>query len=163
MRCMITFNDNGIRFTHRIVGIAYDRDRVLLHRAESDDFWALPGGRAELLEPSPQTLVREMQEEIGVEVRVERLVWIAENFFEYQGVQHHEIGFYYLMSLPLDSPLREATEPFFGDEGGIRIIFQWYPVNSLATVRLYPTFLRAGLQALPASITHIIHTDGKDD
>ncbi len=53
MRRMITFNDNGIRFTNRIVGMAFDRDRVLLHRAESDDFWALPGGRAELLEPSP--------------------------------------------------------------------------------------------------------------
>ena len=163
MRRMITFNDNGIRFTNRIVGLAYDRGRVLLHRAESDDFWALPGGRAELLEPSPQTLVREMQEELDVTVRVERLVWVVENFFEYQGMTHHEIGFYFLMSLPIDSPLRDKREPFFGDEGGVRIIFQWYPLDALAAMRLYPTFLRTGLQALPDSITHIIHSDGKDE
>ena len=47
---MITFDDNGIRFTNRIIGIALDRGRVLLHRTDDMDFWALPGGRAELLE-----------------------------------------------------------------------------------------------------------------
>ena len=49
MRRMITFEENHVRFTNRIVGIALDRDRVLLHRTDDMDFWALPGGRAELL------------------------------------------------------------------------------------------------------------------
>ncbi|MBI5566050.1 MAG: NUDIX domain-containing protein, partial [Chloroflexi bacterium] len=41
---MITFDDNGIRFTNRIIGIAIDRGRVLLHRTDDMTFWAMPGG-----------------------------------------------------------------------------------------------------------------------
>jgi ADP-ribose pyrophosphatase YjhB (NUDIX family) len=65
MRRMITFDEDHVRFTNRIVGIAYDGDRVLLHRAITDDFWALPGGRAELLETAAETLRREMREEMN--------------------------------------------------------------------------------------------------
>ena len=112
MRHMITFDEDNVRFTNRIVGIAFDRDRVLLHRTDDMNFWALPGGRAELLEPSPETLVREMREEIGAKMQVDRLLWVAENFFTYGPRSFHEIGFYFLMHLPPDSPLRE-DEPFY--------------------------------------------------
>jgi 8-oxo-dGTP pyrophosphatase MutT (NUDIX family) len=159
---MITFDESSVRFTCRIVGIALDRGRVLLQRAEADDFWALPGGRAELLESSPATLIREMQEEIGTVVTVERLVWLAENFFEYDGRAYHEIGFYFLMQLPAESALR-ATPRFYGHEGSLRIIFEWQPIDTLEQVRLYPSFLRTGLKSMPATTTHIIHTDDKDN
>jgi len=48
---MITFERGDVRFNYRVVGIAFDADRVLLHRAERDDFWALPGGRGESKRP----------------------------------------------------------------------------------------------------------------
>ncbi len=46
-----------------------------------DDYWAMPGGRAEIGETSARTIVREMQEELGCEVEVERLLWTVENFY----------------------------------------------------------------------------------
>jgi 8-oxo-dGTP pyrophosphatase MutT (NUDIX family) len=158
MRHMITFDRDNIRFTNRIVGIAYDGNRVLLHRAISDDFWALPGGRAELLEPSPRTLIREMQEEIGVEVQVDRLLWVVENFFIHIGQSHHELGLYYLMHLPADSPLRDVAG-FDGHEGEQRIIFEWHPVETLEDLPLYPKFLRIGLKALPTATAHMINIE----
>jgi 8-oxo-dGTP pyrophosphatase MutT (NUDIX family) len=158
MRHMITFDRDNIRFTNRIVGIAYDGDRVLLHRAASDDFWAMPGGRAELLETAAETLRREMREEINEDVEVERLVWIAENFFEYGPRSFHEIGFYFLMHLPADSPLRDQPS-FLGHEGDMPVYFEWHPVAALEDLVLYPTFLRAGLKNLPASTVHIVHRD----
>jgi ADP-ribose pyrophosphatase YjhB (NUDIX family) len=160
---MITFDEDQIRFTNRVVGIAYDRGRVLLHRAVTDDFWALPGGRAELLEIAAEALRREMREELNETVEVERLVWIAENFFELVGRAHHEIGFYFLMHLPPDSPLRQHTAPFDGQEGDLRLIFEWFPVETLEQVYLFPTFLRTGLKDLPSTTTHIVHTDSKED
>jgi 8-oxo-dGTP pyrophosphatase MutT (NUDIX family) len=162
MRRMITFDEDHIRFTNRIAGVAFDRERVLLHRTDGMDFWALPGGRAELLEPSPQTLVREMQEEIGVEVQVDRLLWVAENFFTYGPRSFHEIGFYFLMHLPPDSPLRDQAS-FVGHEDDMDVHFEWLPVATLEKVALYPTFLRAGLKNLPASTAHIIHHDSQED
>ncbi len=163
MRHMITFDRDNIRFTNRIVGIAYDGDRVLLHRAETDDFWALPGGRAELLETAAETLRREMREEMNEDVTVDRLVWIAENFFEFAPRSFHEIGFYFLMHLPSDSPLRQKTEPFYGQEGDLRIIFEWFLVETLEQMYLFPTFLRTGLKNLPSSTVHIVHRDSKDE
>ena len=162
MHRMITFDNGNIRFTNRVVGVAFDRERVLLHRTDDMNFWALPGGRAELLEPSPQTLVREMQEEMGVEVRVERLLWVAENFFVYGPRAYHEIGFYFLMHLPPDSPLRDQTS-FVGHEGDLHIHFEWHPIATLEKVLLYPEFLRSGLKSIPTSIVHIIHTDSEEE
>ena len=161
MRRMITFDEDHVRFTNRIVGIAFDRDRVLLHRAATDDFWALPGGRAELLETAAETLRREMLEEMNETVEVDRLVWVAENFFTYEPRQYHEIGFYFLMHLPVDSPLRQKTDPFYGQEGDLQIIFEWFPIATLEQVYLFPTFLRTGLKDLPASTVHIVHRDSK--
>ncbi len=158
MRRMITFDEDHVRFTHRIVGVAFDRDRVLLHRTDDMNFWALPGGRAELLEPSTQTLIREMQEEIGVTVQVDRLLWVAENFFTYGPRQYHELGFYFLMHLPPASPLRDQTV-FVGHEGDMDVHFEWHPVATLENVTLFPTFLRTGLKNLPASTVHVVHID----
>lgn len=162
MRRMITFDEGNARFANRIVGVAFDRDRVLLHRTDDMTFWALPGGRAELLEPSPQTLVREMREEMGVEVQVDRLLWVAENFFTYGPRQHHELGLYFLMHLPLDSPLRDQPT-FLGQEGDMPVYFEWHPIGTLENVALYPTFLRTGLQSLPPGVVHIIHVDSQED
>ena len=40
--------------------------------------WTLPGGGIELLEPSDKALKREMQEELQVDIRIERLLWVIE-------------------------------------------------------------------------------------
>lgn len=159
---MITFDRDNIRFTNRVVGVALDRDRVLLQRAFTDDFWALPGGRAELLEPSPQTLIREMQEELGVEVQIDRLLWVAENFFVHQGQAHHELGLYYLMHLPAASPLRDQIR-FEGQEGDLTMICEWFPIETLEQVHVFPTFLRTGLKDLPTSPVHIVHRDSTEE
>lgn len=159
---MITFDEKQTRFVNRVAGIAIDYGRVLLQRAETDDFWALPGGRAELMEPSAETLRREMREELETDVEVERLVYVAENFFTYMGKTYHELGLYHLMHLSADSPLRAENGPFFGHEGDLRITFQWYSMSELDQLRVYPTFLREGLKALPAHTTHIVHTDSDD-
>jgi len=156
---MIMFQDGTVVFNYRVVGIALNGDRVLLHRAEKDDFWALPGGRGELLEPSKDTLKREMQEELGVDVTVERLVWVVENFFEYDDRYFHELAFYFLMTLPEDSDLYAKGGPFAGTEEGSKLIFQWHQIGDLEKTPLYPTFLRRGLRSMPSATEHVVHRD----
>ncbi|HSN78099.1 MAG TPA: NUDIX hydrolase [Anaerolineae bacterium] len=156
---MITFDHDVTRFTYRVVGVAIEDGRVLLHKAEDDDFWALPGGRGELLEPAAATLRREMCEELGIEVAVVRLLWLVENFFRYRGLDHHELGLYFLMRTPADWPYRMRAEPFLGDEHGVRLIFQWFPLEALPALRVYPSFLASGLRNLPPSPQHVVHTD----
>jgi ADP-ribose pyrophosphatase YjhB (NUDIX family) len=157
---MITYDLGDIRFNYRVVGAAFDGDRVLLHRAVWDDFWALPGGRAELLEPSAEVLKREMLEELGVPVGVERLLWVVENFFEHGGFRYHELSLYFLMTLSRDTPLRRASGPFFGmEDNGTRLEFRWFPLEELASVDLRPSFLSRALRQLPASPTHVVQVE----
>lgn len=156
---MITFTRDDTRFTFRVVGVAIHEGRVLLHQAEGDDFWALPGGRAELLEPAPETLRREMVEELGAEVEVERLLWVVENFFMHQELRHHELGMYFLMHFPPSSPVLRHASRFDGYEGHVRLIYQWFPVADLAQLRLYPSFLRSELYDLPTTPQHVVHRD----
>lgn len=147
------------RFNYRVAGVCLHRGHVLLHRAENDDFWTLPGGRPVFGEPSDTALRREMREEIGVEITVERLLWFLENFFVYQGQQAHEIACYYLMDLPPDSPFLDVSREFPGYEPTVALIYRWFPLEQLADIRLYPTFLSAALRSLPEQPTRLIHID----
>lgn len=57
--------------------IIYPEDKILLIKRSSPPFigyWALPGGRSELGEAVEQTVVREVKEETGTDVRVLRKV-----------------------------------------------------------------------------------------
>jgi ADP-ribose pyrophosphatase YjhB (NUDIX family) len=157
---MITFQRDRWQYDFRTAAVAIHRGHVLLHRAEPDNFWALPGGRVELGENATVALVREMQEETRMAVRIERLVWVVENFFTLGGRRHHELGFYYLVALPPDDAKLKLDAQFFGQEdGGPRLIFQWFPTDTLSAVRLYPSFLQTGLGVLPNSISHMVQND----
>jgi 8-oxo-dGTP pyrophosphatase MutT (NUDIX family) len=157
---VISFPMAGGRFNHRAVGVCVDNGHVLLHRSVNDDFWSLPGGRVELGEASSQTLVREMREELGLDARTERLLWVVENFFTHGDVSHHELGMYYLISFPHDTPIYDKTHVHEGLEDiDLPLIFRWFPLETLANVRLFPTFLHVGLRELPQYPAHVIHTD----
>ena len=63
-----------------------DREILLFRRAKPDrgaGFWECPGGKIESGETEDQALVREILEELGVEVKV--LDFIGENTHEYSG------------------------------------------------------------------------------
>ncbi len=149
---MITYAERRQRFNFRVAGIAIREGRVLLHTAPGDDFWTLPGGRAEMLEFTPDTLRREMAEEIGVAAQQGHLVWIVENFFRYAGQECHEVCFYYAMSLPQDAARQDE---FLGTEGAMPPHYRWTPLAELHRLHIEPSFLREGLRNLPAQIVHL--------
>ena len=51
-----------------------------------------------MLELTEDTIGREMKEELGIDIEVERLLWIGESFFSIEGVKFHELCFYYLIN-----------------------------------------------------------------
>ena len=89
---MISVDLHGQRFQVRAAAIFLHAGYVLLHRAPGDEFWALPGGRVEVGEEASATVIREMKEELGEEVRCGQLLHVAENFFDLAGRRNHEIG-----------------------------------------------------------------------
>ena len=157
--------DSAIASTHlnyRVAGICIHDGHVLLHREEKDEFWVMPGGRPRLFESSRDALVREMDEEIATRVEVLSLLWVTEYFFTYAGVPFHEIAFYFLMSLPRDSPFRDVGTDFSGKEGDVTLLFHWFRIDEIEGVRLLPSFLGTALSDLPNSPVHVIQVDLPD-
>ncbi|KJS08801.1 MAG: DNA mismatch repair protein MutT [Hoeflea sp. BRH_c9] len=163
-RRTIRFNDKGRRFNARVAGLALRDGFLLIHREVHEPFWTIPGGTAEMGEDSRTTLVREMQEELGVDVTVGRLLFLVENFFTFGKRAWHEIGWYYLMDLPSSFP--------FSTDGGIiheivdgknRLEFKWVPATraSLEALPLPPVFLASRIEVLPETTEHIIWDDGR--
>jgi 8-oxo-dGTP pyrophosphatase MutT (NUDIX family) len=161
MRHIIRLEEDGNVFNFRVAGVTLHEGRVLLHYAEGETFWTFPGGRVELGENAGASLQREMMEEIGVEVSVGRLLWVVENYFDYIGKHFHEIGFYFLVSVPDDSPLVKHVEPFHGDEDGLLLTFQWFPLDTLEGLSILPSFFTTALTAMPDATQHIVHYDGQ--
>ncbi len=157
-------DDDGHHFKYRVSAVAIRGKDVLIHRAEVDDFWALPGGHVEMTETSEEALKREMKEELGVYIEVKRLLWVAENFFEYDGDRFHEVCFYYLIDLPDDSDMIKKDDVFYGSEGAyeylgkeIELIFKWHHLHELDQIKFYPNFLVEALKDIPEHTEHIIH------
>lgn len=156
---MITFEISNVRFTYRVSGIVLHDDHILLQRCQNDHCWFPPGGRAELMETTEETLLREMQEELGVEVSIERLLWVTENFFKHKHKSFHELCFYFLMTLPPKPELLTKDTPIVRYDQGCRIIFDWLPLATLSEITLYPPFITTELQNLPHTVKHIVHID----
>lgn len=168
---MITFEKDGYVFSYRVVGVAIYNKKVLVHRNVIDDFWALPGGRCEFLEISKDALIREMKEEINVNIKIIRPLYFVENFFYFEGKNYHEISIFYLMEFPPDSKFVFENDTFYGKEHELgsedytlygkelELIFKWVDINTLETLRLYPLFLRKALKNIKPFPEHIINRD----
>ena len=168
---MITFKKESNVFVYRVAGVAIFDNKLLIHRSTKDDFWSLPGGRCEMLEISKNTLIREMQEEIGIDIIVKRPLYFVENFFHFEEKDFHELSIFYLMEFPTNSRWIFENETFFGkeqdfknendvyDAAGLDLIFKWVSINEIENLRLYPLFLRKSLKDIKPFPEHIINHD----
>jgi 8-oxo-dGTP pyrophosphatase MutT (NUDIX family) len=136
----------------RSAGLILRQRKALLHRGPTDDFWTLPGGTVEPGERSDEALCREIDEEMHIDVRAVRLLWVVENRFTYVGRRFHEIGFYWLLDVP-ERPWPEHGNEFEMMEPGI--IFKWVALDGLSAANIKPGFLRQGIAALPMTTTYL--------
>lgn len=158
---MISATIGPARFHFRVAGVWIAEGHVLLQGDAREDFWALPGGRVEIMEPAEDALRRELCEELAMEgARVERLLWITQNFFHYPewGGDQHELGLYFLVCPGADDAARysDLARVYPCAEPDSSLSFRWFPLAELVGV-IRPTFLAAALCDLPeqpALITH---------
>lgn len=145
---MITFERDHNKFNFRVAGIAIHNHRILLHTTEKDDFWNLPGGRVEFNESTDQTIKREIKEELDIEIQMSKLLFVNEDFFEYEDKRYHEIGFYYLIDFPDGHEVLTKDGEFKGIEDNGRLIFKWFLLDELKDLNVYPEMLKTDLMKL---------------
>ena len=95
----ILFKEKDWVFSYRVAGICVQNGNVLLQKPTNDTAFAFPGGHVEFGETNEETLIREFKEEIGADIRVKELKWVAEIFFPWGNKPCHQICLYYLVDI----------------------------------------------------------------
>lgn len=139
----------------RVGAIIQKNGKLLMVGSQDFDYYYSVGGRIQFGESAGQAVRREVLEETGRELEIDRLGFIHENFFlcdspSKEGKLMYEIAFYFFMKTP------EDFEPVSGSltEEGRTEYLAWVPLDT--PKRLYPDFFRTELANPAPGIRHIV-------
>ncbi|MDQ0457059.1 NUDIX hydrolase [Rhizobium paknamense] len=160
-RHMIRLDRKPLLFSMRVAGLIFQNDHLLVQRGAAHDYWALPGGRAEIGETSEETIIREIREELDCEARIDRLLFTVENFFPYEGYQAHELSFYYLLEPLSPLPFHDSEIVHRVQDGPTEVLFRWVPAvaDSFERFDIHPRLLSAFVENPPHASRHIINRE----
>lgn len=148
---------NGI-LNIRVGAIIMQGDKVLMVGNEDSDYFYSVGGRIKFGESAQDAVIREVFEETGVHMQVERLGFVHENFFTGDtasnfGKEIYEISFFFYMKVP------ENFTPTCNSftENGIKEHLIWISLDTEKTI--YPQFFRNELKNPSNEIKHFVTRD----
>ncbi len=92
----IDFIKENKRFRLRACAVIYRDGKILMAKNEEDDYYYSVGGGVKHGETVEEAVIREVYEETGSRLEIDRLLFIHQNFFNHQ-FPFHELAFYFLM------------------------------------------------------------------
>ena len=150
----ISFITNEGKFNYRVCAILLDQDRILVMHDERSPYFYLPGGRVKMGERAEDAVLREVREELGVEAKIVRPLWLDQAFFneDVDRMDYHELCLYFLLDVS-ETDLLSRGETFTRQERRHTHTFQWLPFDRLRDEYLYPLFLKTEICRLPEQLT----------
>lgn len=150
--------DNGY-INIRVGAIIKKGDKFLMVGNQKDNYLYSVGGRIKFGESAEEAVVREVFEETGVRLEVDRLGFVHENFFygDYGKKEDkliYEISYFFYMKTPDD--FEPVCESFTEDESKERLVW----VDKDSDITYYPTFFRTELSNPDNSVKHMV-TDNR--
>ena len=158
----ILFKTDDWVFSYRVAGICLQNGKVLLQTTTGEDHsFAFPGGHVEFGETNEENLMREFKEEIGADIRVGELKWVAEVFFPWGEKPCHQICLYYMVEIlnpeiPRDGMFM-AAEHIEGRN--FELEYHWIPLEDVEKLEAYPTQTPALLQKLDEGVQHFVYKE----
>lgn len=138
-------------FTYR-VGALIIKDQKLLVAKNKDTPYYTVGGAVEIHETAEEAVIREVFEETGYNLEIDRLLVIQERFFAVGVQKCHEINFFFLMKCSDDFNVIENS---FTDQPPNETL-HWIPIDELNSTNIMPPLIKTILFEKSNSIEHKI-------
>lgn len=139
---------DGVKFNFRVGLLVKMKKQVLVECNQDYDFVVLPGGRVKTLESSEDALIREINEEMKIELSNYNLEFIGadENFFELDNIKYHEL--YFIYKIEIDENNEDFKDGMINYDSKVNY-YKWVDILDLKEVNL-----------LPKSLINIIDSNG---
>jgi len=146
--------DNGL-INIRVGAIILKGGKLLMVGNRRSDYLYSVGGRIKFGETAEQAVVREVYEETGVKMEIERLGFVHENYFYGDaptnfGKLIYEISFFFYMKAPKNFALKCGS--FTEDDS--KEYLEWISLNDER--KIYPAFFRTELQSPKNDVRHFV-------
>ena len=146
--------DNGI-LNIRVGAIIMKDGKLLMVGNERANYLYSVGGRIKFGETAEDAVVREVYEETGVKMEVDRLGFVHENYFYGDaptnfGKQIYEISFFFYMKVPDDfEPISDSFT-----EDNCKEFLEWVSLDE--NIKMYPTFFKTELMNASDTVRHFV-------
>ncbi|MGN0518157.1 MAG: NUDIX hydrolase [Acutalibacteraceae bacterium] len=143
----------------RVGAIIIKDNKYLMVGNETSDYLYSVGGRIKFGETAEEAIIREVYEETGVKMEINRLGFVHENYFigdSYPkiGKLIYEISFFFYMKTPDDfSPLCNSFT-----ENGNREYLTWISMDEKSR-NIYPDFFITELKHPSTDVKHFVTDD----
>ena len=150
----ISYTSGNRKFNYRVCAVMISDGRILAMHDENSPYFYLPGGRVKMGERAEDAVLREVREELGIEARIVRPLWLSQSFFneDVVRVDYHELCLYFLLDAA-GTDLLLRGDRFRGPERRHVHDFQWLPFERLKDEYFYPLFLKTDIYHLPEGLT----------
>lgn len=128
-------------FNYRVAAVIVNDGKILAQRNTKTNEYYLPGGRVTFGETSEEALLREIKEELKIDIADYRPLWLNECFFVECVKNFHEIGTYYLVDISKTSFNHFEDEFQLKEERRINT-YCWLDIDKLDDYMLYPKFIK---------------------
>jgi len=119
---VIILRNNEILLTYSIYG--------------KDEFWLVPGGGIEFEETMEECAIREVKEETGVDIKIEKFLYLRE-YIPYNG-KDHVIDILFLGKI-IGGKIRVGKDPDHTNQAIKKVKF--IPIDKLKELKVYPKCL----------------------
>lgn len=131
---------DDIKLNVRVGAILEYKGKILVEKNKKVDFGVITGGRIRTLESGREALIREIKEELNINLAEEKieLKALIENFFEFNNKIYHELYFVYKIELSNDYGIEDGFENVDNDDSK----FHWYTKDEFKKQKILPVILK---------------------